>query len=162
MASVLEAEEGRAQCHHRNDDGRLRMDSAESKHREDVMSEEGNTLEDATEKAAIFDHLCFSHRLMDDVDLMQQVAENFILDIPSQLEHLQQAILDNDVAAMSHLAHKVRGAAANMAAEEMAACALKLEKAAKSGEVVAPQKMMDELSEAYKRLVHVLSTIFQR
>ncbi len=106
--------------------------------------------------AVVFDATSFGHRLMDDISLQQQVAINFIADIPRQLASLQQAVVNQDAEAIASLAHRIKGAAANMSAERMREIALDLEVSAKQGEVVDADKKARDLAAAFEQLIDVI------
>lgn len=93
---------------------------------------------------------------MDDMSLQQQVATHFIADMPTQLASLQVAVNGADVDAIASLAHKIKGAAANMAAEQMREIALELELNTKAGEVAGADEKVQALTEAFVQLTDVL------
>lgn len=101
---------------------------------EDVLTErEPATMhEHAIKESPVFDKTSFSSRLMDDTGLMKQVALNFMADMPIQLESLNQMIEAEDYEQMAAQAHKIKGAASNMAAEQMRELTLEFEQAAKN------------------------------
>ena len=104
----------------------------------------------------VFDQDEFSRRLMDDQGLMQQVAQNFVKDIPQQLDNLQQAIAARDMTVIAGLAHKIKGAAANLAANHMSTLAMQMELAAKDGTLSAPEQEYQALVAAYQQLSDIL------
>jgi PAS domain S-box-containing protein len=104
----------------------------------------------------VFDQEEFSRRLMDDQDLMQQVAQNFVKDMPQQLDKLQQAVADKDMTVIAGLAHKIKGAAANVAAGHMSSLAMHMELAAKDGTLAAPEQEYQALAAAYQHLSDTL------
>lgn len=104
----------------------------------------------------VFDQQEFSRRLMDDQGLMQQVAQNFVKDMPQQLDNLQQAIAGRDMTVIAGLAHKIKGAAANLAANLMSALAMQMELAAKDGTLSAPEQKYQALVVAFQQLSDIL------
>jgi CheY-like chemotaxis protein/HPt (histidine-containing phosphotransfer) domain-containing protein len=106
--------------------------------------------------APIFDASSFGHRLMDDLSLQQQVATNFIADIPRQLASLEQAVTNQDAEAISSLAHRIKGAAANMSAERMRVIALDLEMSSKEGDVADADKKTRDLTAAFEEVIDVI------
>jgi CheY-like chemotaxis protein/HPt (histidine-containing phosphotransfer) domain-containing protein len=125
-----------------------------------IRTEGSNTMntESIGDKSAdvVFDAPAFGHRLMDDLSLQQQVATNFIADMPGQLANLQQAAASQDAEVIAALAHKIKGAAANMAAERMREIALELELAAKYGEISKAEEQAQALYDAFEQLTEVL------
>ncbi|MCP4678871.1 MAG: response regulator [Deltaproteobacteria bacterium] len=83
----------------------------------------------------IFDEESFLKRLRNNPDRARRIAEIFLLDIPKQISNLERsAAEDNCVQAKLH-AHTIRGAAANMGADDLCALAHKLETACKTGDL---------------------------
>lgn len=119
----------------------------------ETMPEETATV-DAMQQ--VFDQEEFSRRLMDDQELMQQVAQNFVKDMPQQLDNLQQAIAAKDMTVIAGFAHKIKGAAANLAANQMSALAMQMELAAKDGTLSAPEQEYQALVTAYQQLSDIL------
>ncbi len=115
---------------------------------------------DIKNDAEVFDHPLFSHRLMDDESLMKQVADNFMADMPQQLAELENAAREGNSDAVAKLAHKIKGASANMAAEEMSGYAQQIEQAAKAGEQANLDELIKQLSDSYQRLITVLNNTF--
>jgi HPt (histidine-containing phosphotransfer) domain-containing protein len=93
---------------------------------------------------------------MDDLSLQQQVATNFIADIPRQLASLEQAVTNQDAEAISSLAHRIKGAAANMSAERMRVIALDLEMSSKEGDVADADKKTRDLTAAFEEVIDVI------
>jgi HPt (histidine-containing phosphotransfer) domain-containing protein len=87
---------------------------------------------------------------------MQQVAQNFVKDMPQQLDKLQQAVADKDMTVIAGLAHKIKGAAANVAAGHMSSLAMHMELAAKDGTLAAPEQEYQALAAAYQHLSDTL------
>jgi CheY-like chemotaxis protein len=106
--------------------------------------------------AEVFNVKSFGYRLMNDMSLQQQVATNFIADIPKQIASLKDAVANQDAEAIETLAHKIKGAAANMAAEQMREIAHDLEYSAKQGDMGDADKKARDLAMAFERLIDVL------
>jgi HPt (histidine-containing phosphotransfer) domain-containing protein len=109
----------------------------------------------------VFDGAAFSHRLMDDLSLQQQVATNFIADMPYQLDSLKQAVSSQDAEQIAALAHKIKGAAANMAAEQMHVIALDIELLAKKGAMTEAADKAQSLSDAFEQVSEALKQALQ-
>lgn len=98
-----------------------------------ISDTESTVMQETTEEQSVFDKSSFSSRLMDDTELMKHVAINFMADMPTQLEKLNELIEAEDYKQMAAQAHKIKGAASNMAAEHMRELTLEFEQAAKAG-----------------------------
>jgi CheY-like chemotaxis protein len=127
-----------------------------SKKEYEVMNAMNSESDGAAQVGVVFDGAAFSHRLMDDLSLQQQVATNFIADMPNQIESLKQAVDSQDAEQIAAMAHKIKGAAANMAAEQMREIALDLELSAKEGEIADAEDKAQALSAAFEQLSDAL------
>jgi HPt (histidine-containing phosphotransfer) domain-containing protein len=73
-------------------------------------------------------------RLGDD-DLVAEVIELFLSDLPVRLAHIGAAVAARDVDAIRTAAHALKGAAGNLAATPIVECAKALERLADSGTI---------------------------
>jgi len=90
---------------------------------------------------------------MNDMSLMQQVAVNFIDDMPRQIAQLESLIAEGDEVAIARIAHKIKGACANMAALEMGELALQIESDAKQQQLTQLEQRLMQLRKSFDRLV---------
>lgn len=104
----------------------------------------------------VFDKASYSSRLMDDDNLMKQVALNFVADMPLQLEMLNEMIEAEDYEHLAAQAHKIKGAASNMAAEEMRDLAVEFELASNENITDRLQAIYPMLMQAFYRLRETL------
>ncbi len=125
----------------------------------DALQSDGNSDEKDTEMPEVlpvFDKTTFGNRLMEDGALMKQVALNFIADMPVQLDKLGALIESEDFVQLAAQAHKIKGAAANMAANQMHALAIDFEQAAKGKDkehlVTIEPMLMQAFSQLKQRL----------
>ncbi len=88
------------------------------------------------EAIPIFNYQALSQRLLDDNELITKVITAFLQDIPQQLEELKRAVETNDMQATATLAHKLKGAAANVGGMVLSEYARKIELSAKAGDNV--------------------------
>ena len=95
-------------------------------------------------------------RMMDDEELLQEVVDTFLADVPHQLETIRNAREQRDADTLAGQAHTLKGAAANMAAEPMRAAAERLERAGKSGDWAQAAQLLEELEERFAELKGVL------
>ncbi len=68
----------------------------------------------------VFNEEDFLRNLGGDRDLVRTIVTMFLDDAPSGMECLKEAVDRNDAAEMRRLAHKMKGAAANIRAEALA------------------------------------------
>ncbi len=93
----------------------------------------------------VFDHAALVERVMGDEDLANEVIEEFLKDIPRQIELLEGSLRDGDAARAERRAHSIKGAAANVSAEALRATALELEQAGKAGDLAAVKTGLSKL-----------------
>ncbi|MED5509322.1 MAG: ATP-binding protein [Pseudomonadota bacterium] len=108
---------------------------------------------DREEELLVFDSALYKLRLMNDKSLMEQVAVNFIDDMPKQIAQLETLIAEGDGVAIARIAHKIKGACANMAALEMGELALQIETDAKQERLTQLEESLMQLRESFDRLV---------
>lgn len=111
------------------------------------------TPSDSEENLLVFDSVVYKRRLMNDMSLMQQVAVNFIDDMPRQIAQLESLIAEGDEVAIARIAHKIKGACANMAALEMGELALQIESDAKQQQLTQLEQRLMQLRKSFDRLV---------
>ena len=104
------------------------------------------------QKSAIFARDAFLSRLMDDEDMAGIIVEGFLADMPVQLELLAAAVAAADTTAAGQQGHKIKGAAANMAAEALRAAAARMEEAGKAGQAEALPGLLREMERCFKEL----------
>ena len=84
-------------------------------------------------------------RLMGDEELAITLANLFIEDIPTQIDLLKQAIVNQDIPGIKLLAHTIKGAAANIGAEKIRTMAYIIEKAAIDNNLANAEDNVDTL-----------------
>jgi len=105
-----------------------------------------------------FDRSALLDRLGDDEELLGEVVGVFLDDTPVQIEKLSKALDEKDAEVVERGAHSIKGAAANLSAEELRDVAARMEKAAHAGDLDGVSAMMAELTAKFERLKAVLST----
>ncbi|MBF0302484.1 MAG: Hpt domain-containing protein, partial [Desulfamplus sp.] len=100
----------------------------------------------------IFDKSGFMQRIMDDDSLASMLIDVFIEDVPEQIEILKGYIHSGDTHKTELQAHSIKGACANIGGEAMRELAYRMEKLAKSGDMVKVNSLMSELESEFKLL----------
>lgn len=114
----------------------------EAKKRERTRSDEGL----AWDSQGLFD------RLMGDRDLMVEIAETFLTDIPQQIQDLKRLLEKEDGPGAERRAHTIKGAAASAGGEAMRQEALEIEKAARSRDLDAARSRLPMLEDLFQRV----------
>ena len=100
-----------------------------------------------------------NNRLMGDEVLVRVVAEVFLDDMKDQIETLKSAARAGDAAQTAALAHKIRGAAANVGGMALSACALEMEHASKVGELHAICQGLPQLEQSFGQLTAAMKEV---
>jgi CheY-like chemotaxis protein len=91
-------------------------------------------------------------RVGSDEKLARELVDLFRQDYPSKLASIRMALDAEDLHAVYTLAHELKGTAANLAAKATLSAALRLERAAESGDLFATSRVLEELEAALKDL----------
>jgi HPt (histidine-containing phosphotransfer) domain-containing protein len=83
----------------------------------------------------VWDQAGMMDRLMEDEELVHAVLQEFMLDLPSQVERLQRRVREEDPYQVGRQAHAIKGMAANAGAEAVRAVAYDLEQAGDAGDM---------------------------
>jgi signal transduction histidine kinase/DNA-binding response OmpR family regulator/HPt (histidine-containing phosphotransfer) domain-containing protein len=100
----------------------------------------------------VFDRDGMLARLMDDQVLAQIIAGGFVTEMPAQLESLHALVVAGDTAGSGHLAHTIKGAAANVGGESLRAVALTIERAGQAGDLDAIIALEPDLQRKFEQL----------
>jgi PAS domain S-box-containing protein len=94
----------------------------------------------------VFDHADFVRRMMDDADLAQSIAAEFLSSLENDLQELQRMMQAGDVTAVGKMAHRIKGAAGNVSAVRLARTAANLESDCKTGVSAQPAALVEALA----------------
>ncbi|MBL4620975.1 MAG: response regulator [Immundisolibacteraceae bacterium] len=103
-----------------------------------------------TEK--IFDQEAMAGRLMDDLDLMRNVAETFLQDMPGIITTINEQAAANDPKQVAIQAHKIKGASSNVGGNALSALARALELAAETGDTHRIQEWVQGVEPQFLQL----------
>src|SRR6056297_509750 len=101
---------------------------------------------DESELGPIFDRAQLLDRLLGDETLAATIIDLFLEDMPRQISALTNGLKAGDTAAVAQLAHKIRGAAANLTAIYLQQTATAMEAAAHAEDHNQLQILLAELS----------------
>ena len=91
-------------------------------------------------------------RSMGDKEFLEEILKEFVSGLPEQLEALETAVTGGDGESIAHQAHTMKGASANLGANDMAAAALKLEQMGKESNLNGAREAIDALGKELQRL----------
>lgn len=97
----------------------------------------------------VWDSAGMHERLMDDTDLIKKILDAFQSDIPKQI-YLLKVLLDaGDMKGVERQLHNIKGASGNVGGDRIADVALRMEKAASSGDSAFVRENMPHLESEF-------------
>ncbi len=87
--------------------------------------------------ANVFDEADFVTRMLDDRTLARRIALSFLHDTPNRIDVLEGHVARGDAELAGREAHGIKGAAANVSAEELRRVAEAMEEAGRRGDLDA-------------------------
>lgn len=107
----------------------------------------------------IFDADAVLDNLGGDAELLQQIATAYLQDYSESLANLCAALDSNDAERLYSVAHSIKGAASNFAAQRVVAAAMAMEKCCRHGDLKDAPALAERLMDAVKELVPALGSI---
>jgi len=111
----------------------------------------------ALSTASIFDMTGLLLRLMGDKKLATRVLEGFLEDMPGQLLSLAKFVAAGSAQDVENQAHRIKGASASVGGVAMAAVALEMEMAGRTGDLDRSAERMADLSVQFGRLKEAIA-----
>ncbi|HEC17110.1 MAG TPA: hybrid sensor histidine kinase/response regulator [Sedimenticola sp.] len=110
----------------------------------------------------VFDHAAVRERLLGDEELICTVAGAFLSDLPGQIEQLRSVVAAGDMPRIIALAHKIKGASANVGGMALSTVARMMEQAGKAGELEAVRRGLPELEQRIAQLKAAMEEVLFR
>ncbi len=104
-----------------------------------------------------FDRSALLERLGGDEELLDEITDVFLEDIPAQLEQLRQGLSDNDATLVQGQGHRIKGASANLQAEAMREVAYEIEIAGRDGKLDSALPLVAKLEQEFENFRFALS-----
>jgi CheY-like chemotaxis protein/HPt (histidine-containing phosphotransfer) domain-containing protein len=108
-------------------------------------------------EAQVFDKAGVMVRLMYDEDLARKVIGRFMDDTPKRIEVLRGHIKAGEAPSAERQAHTIKGASATCGGEALRAVALKMEEAARAGDLESVAARLPELDMQFIRLKEAMN-----
>ena len=89
---------------------------------------------------------------MGDKSFLEMLLEEFVNNLPDQIETLRVAIEDKDAEALTEKAHALKGSSANLCADRMSTVALQLEQMGRKKNLSNGERVFTELGAEAQRL----------
>lgn len=100
-------------------------------------------------------------RLDDDRDLLKELAQLFLEQVPRQLSRIQQAVQAGDAKTLRDCAHALKGSAGTLAGMEVSRTAAELEKMGREGDLTDSRAACVALEAQLERLTAALQTLVE-
>jgi signal transduction histidine kinase/CheY-like chemotaxis protein len=107
---------------------------------------------EAQVRHTVFDWPRYLGRTRDDMGMAKSLMKIFLGDMPVQLERLENAVMQRDCAAVEGLAHRIKGAAANMSAYAFLYRIEDMERASQMARYDELDRCMRALKEGFEEL----------
>jgi two-component system, sensor histidine kinase and response regulator len=106
------------------------------------------------------DHTVIANlRELGDSNLLSELAELFLEEVPEQLGTLQEAIEKGDAQTVKRIAHTLKGSSGNMGARRMSRLCLDLEQAGESNDLSAAASRLELLKKEFDHVRAELSAL---
>lgn len=105
---------------------------------------------------AIWDEATALKHLDDDNELLHDMIDLFLQDMPSRQQALEEAFINNNLPALADAAHAIKGMAGHFCAEQLIKHASLLEHSARQGESSDFQKLTQNVADSATRLISAL------
>ncbi len=115
----------------------------------------------AVASPVVFDREGMAYRLLNDEELMQMVIDEFLIDMPRQIEAMHELVNCNDLIGAERKAHLIKGASSNVGGEALRAVAFEMEKAGKAGDMGALSACVDNLDRQYVLLKDAMTQMMK-
>ena len=107
----------------------------------------------------IFDAKIILDNLMDDRELVASIIEDFLTDIPVQIETLRKYLDNGNAEDARRQTHTIKGASANVGATALQELAFEMENAIKAGDLDAVQENMSKLLNRFEELKKAMNSV---
>jgi two-component system sensor histidine kinase/response regulator len=100
----------------------------------------------------LFDRPCMLERLGNDAELLDEVLDVFLEELPEMVSDMRTAVSGQSAEAVMRAAHSIKGALLNISAESSADFASKLEEIGRSEQLLGSRELLAELEVELDRL----------
>jgi len=122
------------------------------------VEEDGDTDEAMLPDDTIFNQADLLERVGDSVELMHEIVAIALEDLPRQLRQLKAAVSGDDRDAIRHVAHAIKGCAANISAGQLCRAAGLMEQEAQTA---TPEQLQRRLRQVESRIEKLLERLQQ-
>lgn len=105
----------------------------------------------------VFDKSNLLSRLGGDEELLMEIIETYVDDIPQQIATLKEALANNDATRVRHQGHTIKGASGNIGAFAMQDISAKVELAGKNGNLRDAASYFEQVEREFQRFLDVVN-----
>ncbi|MCP5049150.1 MAG: response regulator [bacterium] len=102
------------------------------------------------QEAVIFDKEGLMDRVMEDEDLVNELIDEFLKEIPERISDLKKAVDNNNAKEIKHQGHTIKGTSGNMGAIALQKVAARLEAAGQSDDMETAASLVTQLDEQFE------------
>jgi HPt (histidine-containing phosphotransfer) domain-containing protein len=110
------------------------------------LSVTNDTMDGSSSSCRVFDWDGLLYRLMGDEELSKEIVDDFLHQVPLNLDALKQSLDKKDELLIKREAHIIKGAAGNVGAVVLQEIAEKIETSGRSGDMVKAQLLLTEFN----------------
>ena len=110
----------------------------------------------------VLDRASLMARVDGDMELLREIVELFLEEVPKSLSDLRAAMAQGDSKALEQAAHRLKGMAGNLGGQAIFDAALKVETMGREGDFEDAEAACAELEEEIKRLKPALIALVDR
>jgi HPt (histidine-containing phosphotransfer) domain-containing protein len=103
------------------------------------------------------EELC--NRCMGSKDLVRRVLQKFQHRIPEELAEMEQALERGDAEQVARIAHRVRGASANVSAARLAQAALEIEETSRAEQRAGARVSLDRIRQEWAEHIDYITML---
>ena len=118
-----------------------------------------NPLPDTNEEMPSLDFDKALERAMGDKEFLKMLLEGFVQELPDQIESIKTAIAATDATMLTEMAHKIKGAAANLSACCVSDAAKTLEEIGRSQQMDQADQPLNDLMKESQRLTEYVERV---
>jgi len=121
----------------------------------------GEAIVDFANQIAVLDRAIALSRVGGDAELLQEMAQLFLEECPSQLESVRAAVRARDAKALERSAHSLKGSVGNFGAAAAHQAAFELEMLGRRGELERVDTALQRLESAFSELQPEMESLAQ-
>ncbi len=129
---------------------------ADTNHTTPMQNETKPSFQNIIPDHKAFDKKALLDRLDGDEELLAEIIDVYLQDVPVQIARIRQALEEKNMETIERQSHTLKGASANVNAETLRKVALDIELAAKEGDIDKARASIQHLESEFIRLQEIL------